>query len=408
MSKSKGHNTSRSSKKAKLLTRTRRRLPPASAFSSQPSKKAKLLTPTLLFLFGVSTLAYYLILAAIYVLFGERLASWLANPLFGIAVFFIAKWEVSSSQKDLNWRDYIKFRKLKIWKLIIVILTIFLVQCLAGAAAGYYLVTVQPDIETNGILEGIQAMTTTWGSLIVVTIGAVSAYFLGGYMAGKLCRDKYLAPYSHAAAGAFIYFSINYVWIQYLYICDCDTTPTQEDVGVFALLLPPTMLLSIFGAWVATKPQLPRSIDAFFQRIKARVLPPFQTLFSHPIAGLRTLRHGSVWSKVIATIIVGVLGTVGVYFLRNHSTTVQSCNSATISAGIQTRGEETFAWFEWGETPNLGNVTIKQRFTEDTDYSQHLVDLKENTTYYYKAMGSDINGTEEGRVKSFTTARCER
>lgn len=238
--------------------------------ASQSSKKAKVITPTLLLLFGASTLAYYLILAAIYALFGERLASWLANPLFGIAVFFITKWEGTRAQKNLAWRDYIKFPKLKIWKLLIVILTILLVQSLAGAAAGYYLVTVQPDIETNGILEGIYATTTTWGSLIIVMIGAVLAYFLGGYIAGKLCRYKYQAPYSHAAAGEFIYFSINFVWIQYLYVCDCGTTPTQEDIGIFALLFPLTMLLSIFGAWVATKTRLARSIDTFFHRIKAR------------------------------------------------------------------------------------------------------------------------------------------
>ena len=39
-----------------------------------------------------------------------------------------------------------------------------------------------------------------------------------------------------------------------------------------------------------------------------------------------------------------------------------------------------------GETPDLGNVTIKQRFTEGTDYYQDLVDLKENTTYFYRAL----------------------
>jgi hypothetical protein len=84
------------------------------------------------------------------------------------------------------------------------------------------------------------------------------------------------------------------------------------------------------------------------------------------------------------------------------------CKSATINGDVQTYGAETFAWFEWGDTPDLGNVTIKQRFTADTHYHQELVDLKENTTYFYRAMASNINGTAKGRVKSFTTARCKR
>jgi hypothetical protein len=60
-----------------------------------------------------------------------------------------------------------------------------------------------------------------------------------------------------------------------------------------------------------------------------------------------------------------------------------------------------------GEAPNLGNVTIKQRFTDDTDYEMLIVGLKENTTYHYRAIVSNIHGTAEGRVNSFTTAPCE-
>jgi hypothetical protein len=140
----------------------------------------------------------------------------------------------------------------------------------------------------------------------------------------------------------------------------------------------------------------------------------------HPIAGLRTLWHDPVWSKVIATIIVGVFGVFGVYFLRTHSTTdlADSANIAPqhfpvprckriITGQVQTYGAETYAWFEWGETPNLGNETFKQRFTDDTIYEMLIVDLKENTTYYYRAMVSNIYGTTEGRINSFTTAPCE-
>jgi hypothetical protein len=96
----------------------------------------------------------------------------------------------------------------------------------------------------------------------------------------------------------------------------------------------------------------PENVDAKPNKVK------------YSIAGLRTLWHDPVWSKVIATIIVGVFGGVGVYFLRTHSTThlADSANIAPqhspvprckriITGHVQTYGAETFAWFEWGKRP---------------------------------------------------------
>jgi len=200
-------------------------------------------------------------------------------------------------------------------------------------------------------------------------------------------------------------------------------TQVEDEDGIWLFAL--TLLLGLFfGAngnswreWILKK----RGFVPDHTNVQTKI-PPFQTLFSHPIVGLRTLWHDPVWSKVIATIIVGVLGVFGVYILRTPSTIDHAdsaniapyhfssprCKSATIKGAVQGFGAETLVWFEWGETPDLGNVTMKQRFTEDTGYYQDIVDLKENTTYYYRAMASDINGTAEGRVNSFTTARCER
>ena len=152
------------------------------------------------------------------------------------------------------------------------------------------------------------------------------------------------------------------------------------------------------------------------------VRSPFQTFFAHPIVGLRAFWHDTVWSKVIAGLIVAAIVAGVAYVLRPpspadrldsnntapHHFSVLRCKSATLNGSVQTQGDETFAWFEWGETPDLGNSTIKQRFTDDTNYYQDLVGLEENTTYYYRAMVSNINGTAEGRVISFTTARCEK
>jgi hypothetical protein len=136
---------------------------------------------------------------------------------------------------------------------------------------------------------------------------------------------------------------------------------------------------------------------------------------------LKALWHDSVWSKVIAGVILGALGVVGAYVLRrpsaadrldgariqSHRFSVYTCKKAQLNAHVEAQGVETFVWFEWGETPDLGKATIKQRFTDNTEFYQTVVGLKENTTYFYRAMASNSRGSSEGRVLSFTSAHCE-
>jgi len=68
-------------------------------------------------------------------------------------------------------------------------------------------------------------------------------------------------------------------------------------------------------------------------------------------------------------------------------------------------GSETFAWFEWGETP-LGRATIKQRFTEEKYCYQYLTGLKENTIYYNKLVVENAYGRIDSEVGAFRTPRC--
>jgi|GEM_PF-7013836 len=144
---------------------------------------------------------------------------------------------------------------------------------------------------------------------------------------------------------------------------------------------------------------------------------------THPIAILRLLWSDPLWSKVIGLIIFVVLvalTTGAIYIPRSPPTparlgnanveqrhySIPTCESVTLNGHVEPNGAETFVWFEWGETPDLGKVTIKQQFTDATDYYQVLIDLKENTTYFYRAMASNSNGTSVSRVLSFTTAQC--
>lgn len=226
---------------------------------SQSSTKPKVITPPLLLLFGVSTLAYYLIVAAIYALFGERVAGWLANALFGIAVFFIARWDASRTQQDIGWREYIKFPQLKLRKLIIISLTIFSIQNIAGFISVRYLESTRPDLITDDFVDVYYAQFDTWGSSIIILTGLILSCFLGGYVAGKLSPYKYLAPYSHAAVGAIIVHLINSITMQFLLVCKCGTPPSQEEIGWLVVVFPPIMLLTLLGTWVKIRPKLSRN-----------------------------------------------------------------------------------------------------------------------------------------------------
>jgi len=203
-------------------------------------------------------------------------------------------------------------------------------------------------------------------------------------------------------------------------VIECAMAATRVDDEDGILLLALISLLSLFFGANGNSWRERHLVKRGFVPVETTVRTPVRTLFAQPIAGLKVPWHDTVWSKVIAGIILGTFGTVGTYVLRphpvagrldgtqiaSHHSSVPTCKEATINGHVQPNGFETFAWFEWGETPDLGSVTTKQRFTGETDYYQDLVGLKENTTYFYKTIASNSNGTSEGRVVSFTTARC--
>lgn len=78
------------------------------------------------------------------------------------------------------------------------------------------------------------------------------------------------------------------------------------------------------------------------------------------------------------------------------------------------REEPTETWFparrNHSQKPNPSLLFKSHcRITKALEgQGQALVDLEENTTYYYTAMGANLKGTSKGRVNSFTTARCEK
>lgn len=85
---------------------------------------------------------------------------------------------------------------------------------------------------------------------------------------------------------------------------------------------------------------------------------------------------------------------------------VTTCTSATFNGSVTPNGNATEVWFEWGTTASLGGATSRQTFTANSNFSQLVSNLTQNTTYYYRAMASNSAGTAQGSVISFVTPPC--
>jgi len=88
-----------------------------------------------------------------------------------------------------------------------------------------------------------------------------------------------------------------------------------------------------------------------------------------------------------------------------YSPTSVSTNYAVLNGYVRTNDDDTDVWFDWGRTYSLGNrTTIYHRDEDDSGTFRHsFTRLSPNTTYYYRAVARNDNGTDYGVIKSFKT-----
>lgn len=79
--------------------------------------------------------------------------------------------------------------------------------------------------------------------------------------------------------------------------------------------------------------------------------------------------------------------------------------SAVLNGAVNPQGSaDTVRWFEWGTTQSLGTQTPKaNQGTSAGNFSYSISDLKDNTTYYYRAAAQNANGLVTGSLFSFQT-----
>jgi len=84
------------------------------------------------------------------------------------------------------------------------------------------------------------------------------------------------------------------------------------------------------------------------------------------------------------------------------------CSAKGISGQVTTAGFRTEAWFEWGNSPQLGYSTPRQVVAHDGLVGQWLSPLRQSQTYYYRIVLQSSAGTLRSDILNFTTSRCER
>ena len=79
-------------------------------------------------------------------------------------------------------------------------------------------------------------------------------------------------------------------------------------------------------------------------------------------------------------------------------------NSATLNGYLETYGQSTQRWFEWGtSTGSLYNQTVRQYQSNSGNFADSISGLQPNTTYYFRAAANGNYGNIYGSVASFTT-----
>jgi len=101
----------------------------------------------------------------------------------------------------------------------------------------------------------------------------------------------------------------------------------------------------------------------------------------------------------------GISGNTKPEAVTNVATGVGQHSARLNGLGVNLNNRSTDGWFEWGRTRSLGNTTsrIDLGSVNTNTFWQTLSGLSANTTYYFRAVVENNNGTDRGNILNFRT-----
>ncbi len=95
--------------------------------------------------------------------------------------------------------------------------------------------------------------------------------------------------------------------------------------------------------------------------------------------------------------------------MTDSATNIQN-NSATLNGELEDLGgdDEAEVWFEYGDDKDEvedgdADDTSREDMDDEDDFSDHISGLRNNTTYYFRAVARNSEGTDYGSIRSFRT-----
>ena len=79
-------------------------------------------------------------------------------------------------------------------------------------------------------------------------------------------------------------------------------------------------------------------------------------------------------------------------------------DGAALNGRVDGNGAYTYAWFEWGRDRDLDDSTFDVAIGSGTkNFDIRITGLRANTTYYFRAIARNDEGTDRGSILSFRT-----
>jgi hypothetical protein len=128
------------------------------------------------------------------------------------------------------------------------------------------------------------------------------------------------------------------------------------------------------------------------------------TTYYYRACAIDNAQNTSSGSTASATPVGGTPPTV-----TSSSASSITATGAILNGTVNPNGTSTTAYFQYGTTTNYGTTTLLQNMGSGTSgeaLTQAISGLTCNTTYHYRAVGTNTGGTTNGSDMTFTTSAC--